>query len=197
MRRSRLEICSSRRPRRTLPRRNDLAEEVHGCAIESSGLRHRAMAACVFCGQRKGKRTCPALAGSICSTCCGQHRLSKIQCPSDCAHLGGLAIVSGAPVSFTQDDYSAAVKKLLEFARVDVVDPRLGELFGSQAAEWEMPIVNAYLLYGHRAEDDAGTPCRPFPRDAWTSSLDRSRCSTTRTSGGSRRVARDRSGPSW
>jgi hypothetical protein len=56
-------------------------------------------------------------------------------------------------VSFTQDDYSAAVKKLLEFARVDVVDPRLGELFGGQAAEWEMPIVNAYLLYGHRAED--------------------------------------------
>lgn len=83
-----------------------------------------------------------------------QHRLSKIQCPSDCAHLGGLAIASDAPaVSFTQDDYSVAVKKLLEFARVDAVDSRLGELFGGQAAEWETPIVTAYLLYGHRAED--------------------------------------------
>ena len=111
------------------------------------------MAACVFCGRRKGKRTCPALAGSICSACCGQHRLSKIQCPSDCAHLGGLAIASDAPLSFTQDDYSVAVEKLLEFARVDAVDSRLGELFGGQAAEWETPIVTAYLLYGHRAED--------------------------------------------
>lgn len=111
------------------------------------------MAACVFCGQRKGKRTCRALAGSICSACCGQHRLSTIRCPSDCAHLGGLAIVGDGPVSFTRDDYSAAVSKLLEFARVDTVDPRLGELFDGQAAEWEMPIVSAYLLYGRRAED--------------------------------------------
>jgi len=112
------------------------------------------MASCVFCEQRKGKRSCPALGGAICSACCGQHRLSKIQCPTDCPHLGGLAIVHDASASFTQDDYSAAVKKLLEFARVDSVDSRLAERFDGQAAEWEMPILNGYLLYGHR--DAAG-----------------------------------------
>jgi hypothetical protein len=115
------------------------------------------MAACVFCGQRMGKRTCPALAGSICSTCFGQHRLSKIQCPSDCARLGGLAIVSGAPVSFKHDDYRTAVKKLVEFARVDAVDPRLGELFGGQAAEWEVPLLCKRRSRPHRSSESSRT----------------------------------------
>ena len=45
---------------------------------------------CVHCGQRKGKRDCPALKGTICSQCCGTHRLKAIACPADCTWLGSL-----------------------------------------------------------------------------------------------------------
>jgi hypothetical protein len=42
---------------------------------------------CVSCGQRKGKRACPALRGLICTVCCGTKRLKEINCPSDCQYL--------------------------------------------------------------------------------------------------------------
>lgn len=45
------------------------------------------MSLCVYCKQHKGKRPCPALDGSICSPCCGEHRLVRISCPSDCIYL--------------------------------------------------------------------------------------------------------------
>lgn len=45
------------------------------------------MSACPYCKQRKGKRPCPALGGAICSPCCGEHRLVRINCPSDCLYL--------------------------------------------------------------------------------------------------------------
>ena len=45
------------------------------------------MSQCVYCHQRKGKRSCPALDGLICSQCCGEHRLTRISCPPDCAYL--------------------------------------------------------------------------------------------------------------
>ncbi|WP_447599551.1 hypothetical protein [Nitrospira sp. Nam80] len=45
------------------------------------------MSKCVYCHQRKGRRACPALAGLICSQCCGEHRLSRISCPPDCSYL--------------------------------------------------------------------------------------------------------------
>lgn len=45
------------------------------------------MSACPYCTQRKGKRPCPALSGLICSPCCGEHRLVRIACPSDCTYL--------------------------------------------------------------------------------------------------------------
>src|SRR5437773_12373333 len=44
-------------------------------------------APCVYCHGRKGKRSCPALNGLICSTCCGENRLTKIACPADCPYL--------------------------------------------------------------------------------------------------------------
>ena len=45
------------------------------------------MAKCIHCGQRKGKRLCPALEGFICAQCCATHRLQDIQCPPDCTYL--------------------------------------------------------------------------------------------------------------
>ena len=45
------------------------------------------MSKCVHCHQRKGKRSCPALDGMICSQCCGEHRITKISCPASCVFL--------------------------------------------------------------------------------------------------------------
>jgi hypothetical protein len=45
------------------------------------------MSQCVYCHERKGKRPCPALGGSICSQCCGEHRVVRVACPADCAYL--------------------------------------------------------------------------------------------------------------
>ncbi len=45
------------------------------------------MSKCVYCHQRKGKRSCPALSGMICSQCCGEHRIARIACPADCGFL--------------------------------------------------------------------------------------------------------------
>ncbi|MCS7264179.1 MAG: hypothetical protein NZ805_05035 [Armatimonadetes bacterium] len=45
------------------------------------------MAICVLCHQRKGKRFCPAVYNVICPTCCGTHRLKKLNCPSSCPYL--------------------------------------------------------------------------------------------------------------
>lgn len=45
------------------------------------------MSQCVYCKQRKGKRPCPALGGLICSLCCGEHRIVRVSCPSDCVYL--------------------------------------------------------------------------------------------------------------
>ncbi len=45
------------------------------------------MSTCSYCHQRKGKRPCPALGGLICSLCCGEHRLVRVSCPSDCSYL--------------------------------------------------------------------------------------------------------------
>lgn len=45
------------------------------------------MSKCLYCHERKGKRPCPALGGTICSQCCGMHRVVNIACHSDCAYL--------------------------------------------------------------------------------------------------------------
>lgn len=41
---------------------------------------------CSLCGQRRGKRRCPALASFICSVCCGEKRGRTIRCPKVCAY---------------------------------------------------------------------------------------------------------------
>src|SRR5437762_965230 len=40
-----------------------------------------------LCGQRKARRSCPALGKQICAVCCGTKRLVQIHCPPDCVYL--------------------------------------------------------------------------------------------------------------
>ena len=45
------------------------------------------MSKCRACGQRKGKRACPALGEALCPVCCGQRRGREIACPPACRYL--------------------------------------------------------------------------------------------------------------
>src|SRR3972149_7449735 len=45
------------------------------------------MSRCIYCHEKKGKRSCPALNGLICSLCCGEHRGITIRCPLDCVYF--------------------------------------------------------------------------------------------------------------
>ncbi len=42
---------------------------------------------CVVCGERKGKRACPAKRALICAQCCGEKRVLEIECPESCEYL--------------------------------------------------------------------------------------------------------------
>src|SRR5512136_2102853 len=42
---------------------------------------------CVVCGERKGKRSCPAKGALICPQCCGEKRVLEIDCPESCEFL--------------------------------------------------------------------------------------------------------------
>ncbi|MEE8587558.1 MAG: hypothetical protein V3T83_22195 [Acidobacteriota bacterium] len=42
---------------------------------------------CILCGQRKGKRRCPAKNSLICARCCGEKRMVEVDCPPDCNYL--------------------------------------------------------------------------------------------------------------
>ncbi|HEU4728536.1 MAG TPA: antitoxin Xre/MbcA/ParS toxin-binding domain-containing protein [Kofleriaceae bacterium] len=118
------------------------------------------MATCKFCEQRKGKRSCPALGGAICSQCCGQHRLAEIVCPSDCVYLGGLSMIGSperAASAFTEADYASAWEKLKAHLQGASAfrNAALTRCFDSpeEPAQWEVELAVGYLFYGHR---DAG-----------------------------------------
>lgn len=115
----------------------------------------RPVSTCRHCGQRKGKRTCPALAGTICSRCCGQHRLVEIDCPSDCVHLGGLAIVRdpALAVAFTKADYQSAWDKLRAFALGATDFSREIAARVGDGTPWDPGIAVAYVHHGHRSAD--------------------------------------------
>lgn len=118
------------------------------------------MATCSYCQQRKGKRSCPALGGMICTPCCGQHRLQEIDCPSDCTHLGGLSIVrdpAKATAGFTKAEYETTWEKLHAYARGSRAfrNAALARCFDavSEPDSWEMDLATGYVYYGHRDAD--------------------------------------------
>lgn len=112
---------------------------------------------CAFCHKRRGKRACPALAGVICTACCGQHRLKEISCPADCAHLGGLAT---AAVPATQAAFLLVLPRLMRYLEAER-KPHLREAMAALQAQgalralgdWAESLVVAHLCYGHRGAD--------------------------------------------
>lgn len=64
---------------------------------------------CPSCGQRKGRRACPALGQTICSVCCATKRLVEIACPSDCPHLSAAREHPSAQVKRQQERDVAAL----------------------------------------------------------------------------------------
>ena len=64
---------------------------------------------CPSCGQRKGRRTCPALGANICTICCGTKRLVEIACPESCVHLGAARAHPAAVVRKQQESDLASI----------------------------------------------------------------------------------------
>jgi hypothetical protein len=67
------------------------------------------MTTCPSCGQRKGRRRCPALGQDICPICCGTKRLSEIDCPENCVHLGAARAHPAAVVRKQQEKDVATI----------------------------------------------------------------------------------------
>src|SRR5262245_2708180 len=68
---------------------------------------------CVSCREKKGRRSCPALGGVICHTCCGTKRLKTIACPPDCPHLASAREHPASSVRRQQErDLSAVLPSL-------------------------------------------------------------------------------------
>jgi hypothetical protein len=70
--------------------------------------------ACPRCGQRKEKRSCPALKTTICTVCCATERLVTIDCPDDCPHL---ASARAFPAATTRRQQQADVAVLMPSIR--------------------------------------------------------------------------------
>jgi len=48
------------------------------------------MAKCWYCKTAKGKRYCAPIENLLCTICCGENRLKKIDCIEDCRYLEGV-----------------------------------------------------------------------------------------------------------
>ena len=92
------------------------------------------MAKCKHCGQKKGKRQCPALDDVICAQCCATHRLGTIQCPADCTYLQSEFYQQGRRNQKAQ----ARGKKFLE---------RVSNDFHSEAAQGFAFMIQADLYW--------------------------------------------------
>ena len=110
------------------------------------------MAKCSYCGQRKGKRPCPALSGDICSPCCGKHRALDIDCPPDCRFLDG-----GGSHRTSREVTDRLMDRMLRFAS------RRGELGkeamvaflgpGRELEEWQQAAAIHHMFFCHHGAD--------------------------------------------
>lgn len=58
---------------------------------------------CPVCGDRRPKRSCPALQQTICTVCCATKRLVEINCPADCVYLSAAKAHPAAVVQRRQE----------------------------------------------------------------------------------------------
>ncbi len=114
------------------------------------GPEEEQMAKCSHCGQRKGKRTCPALVGDICSPCCGKHRGREIDCPEDCRFLGG------GPGT-TRNAVNRMLDRVLKYAtrRKDLGEDAMDLFLGPERKmeEWQQSAAIQHLLFCFRGAD--------------------------------------------
>jgi len=80
---------------------------------------------CRICEIRKPRRYCPAVAGDICSLCCGSEREQILRCPLDCPYL--------------QEAHSREKPETIPAAQLPSPDIRITEQF----LEQHMPLVDA------------------------------------------------------
>lgn len=65
---------------------------------------------CPQCGQRRARRSCPALGQSICAVCCATKRQVAIRCPADCVHL---AAAKAHPSATARRQQEADLRQLM------------------------------------------------------------------------------------
>lgn len=117
------------------------------------------MAACVYCQGKKGRRACPALLGSLCTACCGAHRLKDIACPPDCVFLGGLAVTRDPQQALgllTEDGLDAALSQLVSYGRDSArafTRAALAALGTAAPEEWAQSLLAAHMCLGYRDGD--------------------------------------------
>jgi hypothetical protein len=87
---------------------------------------------CNQCGQRRGKRACPALGQRICAVCCATKRLVEVPCPADCRHL---AAGRTHPPAVMKRQHEADLRLLME---------RVGRLTEGQMQVFFL--IQSYLL---------------------------------------------------
>ena len=122
------------------------------------------MAKCVHCGQRKGKRRCPALDGDICTLCCGTGRGQTIECPETCVFWTG---EYDTRPQRGENPFHRVTDRLAEYARrhVAVADDGADLFFDDEiesddiVAEWERANYAAFVLCGHAGEDGLRIVC--------------------------------------
>jgi hypothetical protein len=102
--------------------------DVSGCKARSdeilrcfAGLYNGVPVACPSCGQRKGRRSCPALGAQICTICCGTKRLVEIRCPADCVYLASAREHPPAPaLKQQQSDLTTITRALRDLSDAQV-----------------------------------------------------------------------------
>jgi hypothetical protein len=99
--------------------------------------------ACPLCGQRKARRTCPALGAQICAVCCGTKRLVEIRCPNDCGYL---ATAREHPPAVAVRQQQRDVGAILRFMRdLDERQSRLFFLIVTFLVGYEPPELHAII----------------------------------------------------
>ncbi len=108
------------------------------------------MALCIYCNKKAGKRSCPALGGLICPSCCGQHRGTAINCPISCKyfkahetyHRARLAEEFHALwIEKTEPLYKAGKERLIDF--ISIIEMLIYQFYRERGLGTDSDILEA------------------------------------------------------